>query len=118
MSENVRNYDRQIKLMYFWVEGDYLLKKKYYWDKFSADIKKEFDSKPVYTKKSLKTKIKSYIDEVTDFYDKEISKVDYNRTCLAVINLGSALNKDGNYYPQEFLKECRYIEKEVIRHIN
>ena len=30
----------------------------------------------------------------------------------------SALNKDGNYYPQVFLKECKYIEKKVIRHIN
>ena len=29
------------------------------WGKVSADIKKEFDSKPVYNKKFLKTKIKS-----------------------------------------------------------
>ena len=28
-------------------------------------------------------------------------------TCLAVINLDSALNEDGNYYPQVFLKECK-----------
>ena len=33
-------------------------------------------------------KIKSYGDEVTDFYDKEISKVDSKHTCLAVISLG------------------------------
>ena len=45
----------------------------------------------------LKTKIKSYSDEVTDFYDKEIPNVDSNLTYLAV-NLDSALNKGGNYH--------------------
>ena len=43
--------------------------------------------------KILKTKIKFYINEVTDFYDKEIPKVDSNHTYLAVINLESALTK-------------------------
>ena len=50
----------------------------------------------------MKTKIKSYGDEVTDFYDKQIPKVDSDHTCLAVISLDSALNKDGNKYPKEF----------------
>ena len=52
----------------------------------------------------LKTKMKSYGDEVTDFYGREIPKVDSNHTCLAVISLDSALNKDRNFYPQVFLK--------------
>ena len=30
---------------------------------------------------------------------------------LAVISLESAHKKDYNYYPQVFLKECKYIEK-------
>ena len=58
-------------------------------------------------RKSLKIKVKSHGDEVTDFYDKEIPKVGYSHTCLAVISLDSALNK-----------ECKYIERKVIRHIN
>ena len=52
---------------------------------------------------------KFYLDEATDFYNKEISKVDSNLTCLAVISLDSALSKDGSYYLQVFLKECKYI---------
>ena len=64
----------------------------------------------------MKTKIKPHGDE--DFYDKEIPKVDSNDTCLAVISLDSFLKKDENYSPQVFLKECKYIEKKVIRHIN
>ena len=60
----------------------------------------------------MKTKIKSHGDEFTDFYDKEIPKVDSNHTCLAVVSLNSALKKDDSYYPLAFLKECLiYWEK-------
>ena len=65
----------------------------------------------------MKIKINSHSDEVIDFYDQEILKVDSNQTCLAVINLDSALNKDDKYYPQVFLKGCKYIEKKALRHI-
>ena len=40
-----------------------------------------------------------------------------NHTCLPVISLDSALNKKVNYYPQAFLKECKYIKKKVVRQI-
>ena len=65
----------------------------------------------------MKIKIKSHGDEVADFYDKKIPKVDSNHICLTAISLNSALKKDGNYYPQVFLKECKYIEKKLIKHI-
>ena len=98
--------------MYFLIEDDVILEKyNTVWDKVSAYIKKEFNSEPFYNKQFLKTKIKSYGDEVTDFYDKEIPKVDSNHTCLAVIILDSALKKYENYYLQVFLKENKYIEK-------
>ena len=80
-------------------------------------MKKEFESDPVYNKEFLKTRIKSQGDEVTDFDDKEIPKVDSNHTCLAVISLDFALKKDENYYPKVFLKECKYMRKKVFRHI-
>ena len=40
--------------------------------------------------------------------------MDSNHTGLVVISLDSALKKDENYYPQVFLKECKYIKKESI----
>ena len=64
----------QTKWMYFLIEDDDLLEKyNSIWDNISADIKKEFDSKPAYGKNCLKTKIKSHGDEVTDFYNKKSS---------------------------------------------
>ena len=65
----------------------------------------------------MKTKIKSYSDETTDFHNIEKPKAGFDYTCLAVINVDSALKKDENYYLQAFLKEHKYIEKEVIRHV-
>ena len=115
---HVKIYDGQTKWMYFSVEDDDSLEKyNTIWDKVSADIKKNLIGSLVYNKEFLKTKIKSHGDEVTDFYDKEISKMDSNHTCLARISLDSALKKDDNYYPQVFVKECKYIEKKVVRHI-
>ena len=40
--------------------------------------------------------------------------MDCNHTCLAVISLDSALNRDGNYYPQVFVKECKYNKKGLL----
>ena len=91
-SAYVKRYDGQTKWMYLFIEDDDLLKKyDTIWNKVSADIKKEFDSEPIYNKEFLKTKIKSPGDEVTDFYDKKIPKVGSNHACLAVIALVSAL---------------------------
>ena len=34
------------------------------------------------------------------------------------MSLDSALTKDDNYFPQVFLKERKYIEKNVVNNIN
>ena len=115
----VKSYGRQTKWMYFLIEADDLLEKyNTIQDKVSTDIKKEIHSESVCNKNFLKTKIESHSDEVTDFYDKEIPKVDSNYTCLSVTSLDSTLKKDENYFLQVFLKECKYIKKIVVRHVS
>ena len=64
-------------------------------DKVSTAINKEFDSDPAC--KKIKTKIKAYGDEATNLHDKQIPKASSNYTCLAVMNVYSALKKHGNY---------------------
>ena len=63
----------------FLTKDDESLEKYIILDKVSADVNKEFDKEHVYNKKFLTTKIKYYDDEVTDFFDKEIPKVDSNQ---------------------------------------
>ena len=56
MSAFVKSFDSQIKWMLL-VEGDGSLEKcNAFWDKVSSDIKKDFDSKPIYDKKFWKPK--------------------------------------------------------------
>ena len=45
-------------------------------------------------------------------------KVDSNQTWVAVISLDFAFNKDRNCYSQLFVKNCKYIGKKIIKHIN
>ena len=107
-SAYVKSYDGETKWMHFVIKDDDLWEKyNTVCDKVSVDMEKEF----------LKATIKSHGDEVMDFYDKKFFKVDSNYTCSAVISLNSALKKDDNYYLQVLLKECKYIEKKVIRYI-
>ena len=79
--------------------------------KVSDNMKREFDSEPICNKKILKTKIKSFGCEATNFHDEEMPKVGSKYTCLAVILIDFVLKKYENYYAQVFLKECKYIEK-------
>ena len=99
-SAYVKIYDEQIKWMYFLIKNyDLLEKYDTIQDRVSADIndiKKEFDRQPVYNKEFLKSKIKTQGYEITDFYDKEIHKVDSNHTCLAVITLDWSVNTSTN----------------------
>ena len=94
-SAYVKSYHGQTKWIYFLMKDDDLLEKyNTIWDKVCSDIKKEFDSEPVfYNKEFLKTKIKSHGDEITEFHDENIAKVDSRHICLAVITLDSTLRK-------------------------
>ena len=100
-SAYVKSYDGQTKWMYFFIENyDLLEKYNTIWDKVSADIKKELDCELVYNKHFLKTKIKSNVMKLQIFTIKKF---------LTWIFMIFALKKDENYYPQVFLKECKYI---------
>ena len=94
--------------MYFLIEDDDLLEKySTVSDKVSADSKNNLIANLSIIKKFKKQNGA----EVTELYDEEIPKVDANHTCLAVINLDSALKKDEIYYLRMFLKECKHIKK-------
>ena len=47
--------------------------------------------------------------KLQNFKIKKTPKVHSNHTCLAVVSLDLILKIDESYYPQVFLKECKYI---------
>ena len=60
-----KSYDGQTKWIHFLIEDDELLEKySTIWEKVSANIKREFDTEPVYNKNYLETKIKSHDNEL------------------------------------------------------
>ena len=108
----------EIKLTDFLIKDEELLKiYNKNWNKASNSIKKEFDNESIYIKSFLQTKTKSYSDEVANFRDKEMLKVDPNHICLVVILNNFVLTKDENYYKEVFLRKCKYNEKKVIRYV-
>ena len=65
--------------------------------------------------KCIKTKIKIYNDKVyANFQNNKIPKDNDYFICLSVILLDSIfVNSNKKYYPQIFLKECKYVIKKI-----
>ena len=84
-----------------------------FWKKLKNSIKKEFDSEPIYNKKYLKAKIKSYNGKInTNFHNNIISKDGSQCICWSAILIDSFFGTGSNYYPQVLLEECKYVVKE------
>ena len=83
------------------------------WEKGKDSLKNESDSEPVYKKKYLKAKIKSYNGKTnTKFHNNKIRKEDSQYICLSVILIDFAFRTGKNYYPRVFLEKCEYVIKE------
>ena len=103
--------------MSFKISDKELLKK---YDQICKRIEKllkiEFDSKPVYgdNEKCIKIKIKTYGDSViTNFHNKKIPKEKAPCKFLSIKMLDSVIKAKKKYYPQTFLKECKYEQKRI-----
>ena len=84
------------------------------WEKIDKLMTTDFESKPGYgdDDKYIKTKIKINANSiVTNFHNKKIPKEKSPCTCLSIIVLDSLIKANKKYYPQTFLEECKYIQK-------
>ena len=80
----VKSCHCETKWLCFFIEDELLKTYNKPSNKVCNKIKKEFDSKPIYKRKVLKTKLKSYGDETRNFNYKEMPKVGSNYIRLAV----------------------------------
>ena len=75
ISAYVKGYEGEESSMKFLIKDDDLLKKyNDIWNKVSYSIQQKLNCKPIYNKKVLETKIRSYSDEATDFHARKISE--------------------------------------------
>ena len=102
------------KTMSFLADDEELLKEyTKVWKKIINFIVKKFDSEPPFGDKYIKTKIKSYKNNInTNFRSKKNSKKVPQEgrpyKCFPLIALDSVIVTGKKYYPQTFLEECRY----------
>ena len=65
------------------------------------------------TVKISKLKKKPYEGKIKfHFHGDRIPKEGSHHICLSIILIDSVFKMNKNYYPQMFLKECKYIVKE------
>ena len=77
------------------------------------NLKKEFNSEPVYNEKYLKAKIKSYNGKInTNFHNNKIPREGSQFIYFSVILINSVFRAGKNYYPELFFEECKYVIKE------
>ena len=90
------------------------------WKKIEKLMDIDFNTKPTYgdDDKYIKTKIKTYEDNITtNFYNKKGSKKvpeeKIPHKCLSIIILDSVIYAYEKYHPQIFLEECKYMKKKI-----
>ena len=102
------------KTMSFLADDKKLLKEyTKVWEKIKELIGKKFDAEPVYGDKYIKTKIKSYNNDIrTNFHgegnSRKVPKENCSYECFSLIALDSVIKMGKNYYPQTLLEECKY----------
>ena len=98
-----RDFDQTKYICFLTKDYELLEKHNEIQQNFKTSIKKEFDSEPVYNKKYLKAKIKSYNEKLnTNFRNNKIPREGSQFICLSVILIDSVLRTGRNYYPQVF----------------
>ena len=109
----MEGFAEEIKWIIFFIKDAEMLKKHTdIWINVSNSITKELDWKPIYIKKFLKTKWRSYSVETADAHSRKIPGSGSNHICWLVISIDCVFKKVENSYPQIVLKEWEYIEKE------
>ena len=101
--------------MSFRVDDNKLFKKYCkMWRTIKSLLVVDFDSEPAYgdTDSYIKTKVKMYDNRVnTNFQSKKVPKGNSSYKCLSLIMLDSIVKLGKKYYPQVFLKECKYVKR-------
>ena len=99
--------------MFFIKNYELLEKHSEIWGNISKNIKKEFDSEPIYNEKYGKTKITPYKGKFnTNFHNNKMPKEGSQYIGSSVILIESVFRTGNNCYPQVLSEECKYVVKE------
>ena len=90
-------------------KDEQLLKKcNTFWNKVININNTEFDTEPVYNKKYLKTKVKSYNGKISArFHGDKTPEEGSHYVCISVMITESVFKMGNDYYPQVYLEEWK-----------
>ena len=112
MSAYRRDFNETKYMSLFIKDNDLLEKYNEIWEKVKNNMKNEFDSEPVYNKKYMKIKIKSYNEKInTNFPNNKILKGGSQRIYLSVILIDTVFIKGKSYYPRVFLESKSLLKR-------
>ena len=86
------------------------------WENVEKLLKINFENKLVYgdDDKYIKMKIRIYADNmITNFHGKKMPKEKAPCKCLSILMPDSVTKANKMYYPQTFLKECKYVLEKI-----
>ena len=113
MNGYVKCFDDNNTISFFADDKHFLKEYTKVWEKIKDLIGKKFDAEPVYSDKYIKTKIKSYNNDIrTNIHGEgnsgKVPKENCSYKCLSLISLNSVIQMGKKYYPQTLLEECKY----------
>ena len=86
------------------------------WGKVEKLLKRDFESKPVYSNddKYINRKIKIYASSVIiNFHNKKMPKEKAPCKCLSIMMLDSLIKANKKHYPQTLFEECKYVQEKI-----
>ena len=86
------------------------------WGKVEKLLKRDFESKPVYSNddKYINRKIKIYAGSVIiNFHNKKMPKEKAPCKCLSIMMLDSLIKANKKHYPQTLFEECKYVQEKI-----
>ena len=103
-----KNMPFMIKDDKVWVKYDKI------WNVIKDKLGIKFHSKPVYEYKYLRVKVRVFEGIIkTNFLGNGVPKENMHYTCITCITIDYVMRIDKKYFPQVYLKECKYIIKRI-----
>ena len=106
----VKHFDSNKTMSFKVIDNNLLKKYTKIWQRVSSLMNIKFDSKHIYgdNDKYIKTRIKTYGDNVNINFKAKNTKRNCTTKCLSLIMLDSVIKANKKYYPQTLFKECKY----------